>query len=170
MADIPGFLQTIAEIGVAIAGFSGLIVTLRRDAGPLTSVQKYRLQVLLSLAFGAMFLSLLPELLVYFGAREARLWRIANLVLLGYSLTFLTWWLAATLRIKTIDSAIFNWIAFSRMAAGHIVVVLALLAFLIPAFGFDGPATFSAGLIWYLLHSVQQFTRMLFIRARSDVA
>ena len=34
----------------------------------------------------------------------------------------------------------------------------------------NGSATFSAGLVWYLLHAVQQFTRMLFIRAKSDVA
>lgn len=170
MTEIPGYLQTMAEIGVAIAGFSGLIVTLRRDAGPLTSVQKYRLQVLLSLAFGAMFLSLLPELLVYFGIGEERLWKIASLVLLVYSMSFLTWWIMASRRIKKIDPAIFNWFAFARMAAGHVAVMLAQLAFLTSAFHLTGAASVSVGLVWYLLHAVQQFTRMLFIRAKSDIA
>jgi hypothetical protein len=60
---IPDSLQTIAEISIAFAGFTGLVVAMRKNEGPLTPVQKYRLQILLSLAFGAMFLSLLPDLL-----------------------------------------------------------------------------------------------------------
>jgi hypothetical protein len=37
---IPGSFQTVAEISIGFAGFSGLIVALRKDAGPLTDVQK----------------------------------------------------------------------------------------------------------------------------------
>jgi len=37
------------------------VASLLLFAGPQTDIQKYRLQILLSLAFGAMFLSLLPE-------------------------------------------------------------------------------------------------------------
>ncbi len=53
--QVPQSLQTIAEISIAFAGFSGLIVALRKNTGPLTEVEKYRLQILLTLAFGAMF-------------------------------------------------------------------------------------------------------------------
>jgi len=65
--EIPETLQTIALISVTFAGFSGVVVALRKDSGPLTSVHKYRLQTLLSLSFGALFLSLLPDLLLSFG-------------------------------------------------------------------------------------------------------
>ena len=72
--EFHGSLQIIAEIGLGLAGFSGLIVALRKDVGPLTAVQKYRLQILLSLAFGAMFLSFLPKLLFSFGTDPQDVW------------------------------------------------------------------------------------------------
>ncbi len=167
--EIPGFLQTIADIGVAIAGFSGLIVALRKSAGPLTGVQKYRLQILLSLAFGAMFLSLLPELLLSSGIMADWIWKVSSSVLCLYSVVFLIWWTRASLQVKRTDPEIFNWPAWSRMTVGHVVVVLVQLAFLFSVFDLTGTAAFSAGLIWYLLHSAQQFTRILFVRAKSDV-
>jgi hypothetical protein len=167
--EISGFLQTIAQIGVAIAGISGLIVTLRKDAGTLTNVQKFRLQILLSLAFGAMFLSLLTDLLLSFGLPADKMWKVCSSVLALYSIVFLGWWIPAVLRINEIDPGIFNWAAFSRMTTGHVVVVLVQVTFLFSLFDLPATAAFATGLIWYLLHSAQQFTRMLFIRAKSDV-
>ena len=49
-------LATVAQIAVALAGFSGLVVVLRRDKGPLNEIEKYRMSVLLATAFGAMFI------------------------------------------------------------------------------------------------------------------
>jgi len=51
--NIPESLQTIAEISIGLAGFSGFVVALRKDSGPLDDIQKYRLRILLSLSFGA---------------------------------------------------------------------------------------------------------------------
>ncbi len=164
--DIPGSLQTIAEIAVAFAGFSGLIVALRRNAGPLSEVQKYRLQVLLSLAFGAMFLSFVPELLDYFGASPGRIWVLSSAVLSLYSVLFLIWWITASLRIKTTDPEIFNWFAFSRMAAGHVVIVFLQLAVVFSLLEQSSAGAYSAALIWYLIHAAQQFTRMLFVQPK----
>lgn len=59
--DISNPLPVIAEVSIALAGFSGLIVALRKNPGPLTPVQKYRLPVLLALSFGTLFLSFFPE-------------------------------------------------------------------------------------------------------------
>ena len=106
--DIPQSLQIIAEISIGLAGFSGLIVAFRKDAGPLTNVQKYRLQILLALAFGAMFLALLPELLHYMGVPPDRLWGLAALVLSCYSVVFLIWWITASYRLKASVPGIFN--------------------------------------------------------------
>lgn len=164
--DTPESLQTIAEIGVAFAGFSGLIVALRKSAGPLTEVQKYRLQVLLSLAFGAMFLSFVPELLYDFGASSAEIWVLSSIVLSIYSVLFLAWWLTASLRIKTTVPEIFNWFALSRMAIGHVVVVFLQLAVVFSLLEQSSAGAYSAALIWYLIHAAQQFTRMLFVQPR----
>ena len=165
--DIPQSLQIIAEIGIGLAGFSGLIVAFRKDEGPLTNVQKYRLQVLLSLAFGAMFLALLPELLHYMGVSPDRLWALAALVLSCYSIVFVIWWIIASHRLKASVPEIFNWFAFSRMAAGHIIVVLLQLAVIFSLLDGIFPGAYLAALIWYLLHAVQQFTRMLFVQPRN---
>ncbi len=165
--NIPQSLQVIAEIGIAFAGFSGLIVAFRRNAGPLSNVQKYRLQILLSLAFGAMFLSLLPELLLDLGVQKSDLWRLASIVLTLYTVAFLVWWITASQRIKTSVPEIFNWSAFSRMAGGHVAVVLLQLAVIFSILEDVQPGAYTAALIWYLMHAAQQFTRMLFVQPKN---
>ncbi len=165
--EFPQSLQIIAEIGIGLAGFSGLIVAFRKDAGPLTSVQKYRLQLLLALAFGAMFLALLPELLHYMGVPPDRLWTLAALVLSCYSVVFIIWWIIASRRLKASVPEIFNWFAFSRMAAGHVVVIILQLAVIFSLLDNISPGAYLAALIWYRLHAVQQFTRMLVVQPRN---
>lgn len=164
--ELPGSLQTIAEISIGLAGFSGLIIAFRKGSGPLTEVQKYRLQVLLSLAFGAMFLSLLPELCFWFGADSNDVWLFSSVCLSLYSVVFLIWWLRASLRIKNMSPDLFNWFAFSRMVTGHIVVLFMQLSVIFSIIEFASSATYVAALIWYLLHSAQQFTRMLFVQPK----
>ncbi len=168
--EIPQSFQIISEIGLGLAGFSGLIVAFRKNAGPLTNVQKYRLQILLALAFGAMFLALLPELLHYMGVPAGQLWRVAGLVLSCYSIVFVIWWLTASHRLKASAPEIFNWFAFSRMAVGHIIAVLLQLAVIFSLLDDTSPGPYLAALIWYLLHAVQQFTRMLFVQPRNASA
>ncbi len=70
MKSDSGSLQTIAEISIGLAGFSGLVVALREGSGSLDDIQKYRLRILFSLSFGAMFLSLLPDTLMNFGVQD----------------------------------------------------------------------------------------------------
>ena len=164
--ELPGSLQTIAEISIGLAGFSGLIVALRKDLGTISEIQKYRLQILLSLSFGALFLSLLPELLLSFEVGIDGVWKLSSICLSFYSVLFLTWWISASRRIKITNAEIFNWFAFSRMVAGHIVVLLVQLAFIFSILDIAGAAAYSLALVWYLLHSAQQFTRMLFFQPK----
>jgi hypothetical protein len=168
--EIPGLFQTFAEIGVAIAGFSGLIVSLRKDVGPLKGVQKFRLRLLLNLSLGAMFLSLLPELLVLMDVDAQNLWTWCSIAALSYSIAFILWWIVASMRIYRVEPEIINWTAFSTMSAGHLIVILVLVSFLFGWTGLADSSAFSIALIWYLIHAAQQFIRMLFIPTRSDLA
>jgi hypothetical protein len=163
---IPGSFQTVAEISIGFAGFSGLIVALRKDAGPLTDVQKYRLQVLLALSFGAMFLSLLPETLASLDINDDRVWIVACTAMSVYSTVFLLWWVLASRRIVRLVPEIFHWSAFSRMAAGHAVNLLLQLGIVFSILDLQGEGILSIGLIWYLIHAAQQFARMLFIQPK----
>jgi len=165
--DLPESFQTVAEISIAFAGFSGLIVALRRDAGPLDAVQKYRLRVLLTLAFGAMFLSLMPEALANLGFGQETVWVYSCAAMAAYSALFLLWWVLASRRIVRLVPEIFHWSAFSRMAAGHFVILLLQLSVVLSFSRFDGAGILNLGLIWYLIHAAQQFARMLFIQPKN---
>lgn len=162
--DIGNSLQVIAEVSIAFAGFSGLIVALRKSPGPLTEVQKFRIQLLLWLAFGALFLSFLPAIVRSFGAGESEVWKIGNASLLAYSLLFNTWALINTIRIAKTAPEIFNWFAFARMNTGHLLIIALQVYALVSSRSELAPAAFLAGLIWYLLHATQQFCRMLFVQ------
>ena len=165
---IPDLLQTIAEISVGLAGFSGLVVALRSNRGPLTEVQKYRLRILFALTFGALFLSLLPDLLLLLKVPEARIWFDAPAVMFIYSTGFVIWLISRSRRIARGAPEIFNWGIFSTLATGHIIVLLLQLGLV---FGFGGErasGVYALGLVWYLLHAAQQFVRMLFILPRDE--
>lgn len=167
--DTPQSLQTIAEIGIAFAGFSGLVIAFRRKSGPLTVVHKYRLRVLLTLAFGAMFLALLPDLLQSLSIAAPALWRWASLAALGFSVAFLAWWYLASRRMLRLVPEIFHRGAVVRMATGHLTVIVLLLAAVTGPAGRYASAAFLAALVWYLMHAAQQFSRMLFIQPRNDL-
>lgn len=166
--DVSNTLPVIAEISIAFAGFSGLIVALRKNPGPLTPVQKYRLRVLLSLSFGTLFLSFFPELLRAFGKDEPFVWRFSSMAVMLYSLVFVAWWVVGSLRIARTAPEIFQWFVWSRMLVGHALIVGVQLFVLLTGRQELVPAAFLAGLIWYLLHAAQQFCRMLFIHVASE--
>lgn len=166
--DTANLLQTIAEVSIAFAGFSGLIVSFRKRPGPLTPVHKFRLRVLLALAFGALFLSFLPGSLRAYGVAEATVWIACCMVFVLYSLIFNVWLTVNAVRTAREAPEIFDWFAYTRMVAGHAVLIGVQVAVLISGHIDLGPAAFLSGLIWFLLHAVQQFCRILFVRVASE--
>jgi hypothetical protein len=164
---IPDSLQTIAEISIGLAGFSGLIVALRKNPGPLTDVQKYRLKILFAMTFGAMFLSLLPDLLLNFQVSDDRIWFNSSAAMFVYSLFFVIWLILGARRVAKVAPEIFDWVVFSSLTAGHLTVLLLQLAVVMGLIEGRAPGAYSLGLIWYLIHAAQQFVRMLFILPRN---
>ena len=160
---IPDSLQTIAEISIGLAGFSGLIVALRKNTGPLTDVQKYRLRILFAMTFGAMFLSLLPDLLLNLQVPDERIWFDSSAAMFIYSLIFVSWMIAGARRVAQVAPEIFQWVIFSSLSAGHIIVLLLQLGVITGYIEGRAAGVFTLGLIWYLVHAAQQFVRMMFI-------
>ena len=163
----PDSLQTIAEVGIGLAGFSGLIMALRRNAGPPDDIQRFRLNLLFILAFGAIFLSFVPELLQSINVPEERIWFNASAALFLYSLVLLWWWFGGSRRHAKVVPEIFNWYAFTLMSVGHVIVVVLQLAVMLGLFEARASGIFMLGLTWYLIHAAQQFVRMLYIQPRS---
>jgi len=162
--ELPDSLNTVAEASIGLAGFSGLVVALRRSGGPLDEIQKYRLRVLFFLTFGALFISFVPAELVELGVSEARVWRASSGIFFACSLAFTYWWIVPSRRIARVAPEIFNWKAFNTMLVGHIIVVV-LQGLVVAGYLDDrGAGIFLLGLVWYLIHGAQQFVRMLFIQ------
>ena len=109
---IPNSLQTIAEISIGLAGFSGLVVVLRKIPGPLTDVQEYRLRILFAMTFGTMFLSLLPDLLLNLGVPDNRIWLVSAAAMFVYSLIFVSGMITCARRVAKVAPEIIHWLIF----------------------------------------------------------
>ena len=71
----PGILEVVAELGIAVLGFSGIVVVLGRgSSGDWSDLDHFRFNALLRSAFWVVVLSLLPFPLVSAGATEAQVW------------------------------------------------------------------------------------------------
>lgn len=77
--DESDLLIVFAEIAVAIAGFSGIIATFQLRDGhiPRRSVLA-GLGYIVNASFGAVYLSLLPLVLHFFGLSDSLIWSIAS--------------------------------------------------------------------------------------------
>jgi hypothetical protein len=72
-------LQTFSQLGVALAGFTGVAIVLGgRAAGTWDYVERGQLRQLLESSLAVVLLSLLPLVLERFAWSEARLWRVSN--------------------------------------------------------------------------------------------
>jgi hypothetical protein len=160
----PDAFQTVAEVAIALAGFSGLLVAFRKSAGPLSNVQKYRMRILFSLSFGALFLSLLPAIILNLDVSEDKLWVYSSLAMSIYSSYFLAWWLYSSRRTVKKYPEIFDRWVFLTMTAGHILILVLQLFVVFKLIDSGHAGIFLIGLTWYLINASQQFVRMLFIQ------
>jgi hypothetical protein len=157
-------LTTIAEIAIALAGFSGLVVVLRKNNGPLTAIEKYRMTVLLATAFGALFLALLPATLQQLALSGDVIWKTSSALLTAFSIIFVVSWVLSSRRFFHVAREIFNVAAFSLMIAGHLTNVVLQMSIVFGFWADRMAGAYLLGLIWLLAHSSQQFVRMLFIQ------
>ena len=82
-------LLTIAELAIALAGFSGVVVAFAHQ-GKLTAIDRTRFTLLLSLAMGAAVVSFAPSLLHLLGLTGSALWRGSSVAFLAAAVLFLT--------------------------------------------------------------------------------
>jgi len=75
-------VSTIAEIAIALAGFTGVVAVLgHRSQGTWSSAERLQLRVLVETSLTVLFASLVPGLLLTTSMSDAAVWRAANLVL-----------------------------------------------------------------------------------------
>lgn len=162
--DAADSLSTIAGATLGIAGFSGIMTAFMQRPGRLTTVETYRVAVLLGVSFGGMFLALVPMLLELFGVTEPALWSRASGVMTLYSLVAVSALLGSSRLIARRAPEIFNRYVFIAITLGHVLNLgLQAMNTLRP-----DPASASGiyvlGLLWYLVHAAVQFSRMLLVQ------
>lgn len=92
------YLYTIAEVSIAVVGFSAVVVVFRRRGGEALSQAELELiSFMIERGFAALFLSLLPMLLSHIGVPTAGVWTVSSGALALY------------LVIALIRTAAFRW-------------------------------------------------------------
>jgi len=158
-------LFTVAEVGIALAGFSGVVAILgRRSAGEWSDPDWLRFAMLLAFSFGAVVFSFLPTLILALGASPPSTWAACSLLL---ALFLVLAYVVVVRRVSQIGAAAAS--QFPRAAGLSVAVlsapVLAILALNTLGIGFPrsfGP--FFLGLLWLVCLSGLQFYRLLRLR------
>ena len=94
MADSAAF-QTLAEFGIALAGFTSIVVVFRRGGEQLHPADHFRVFSALMPSLVGAFLALVPVGLDQLGLPPATMWRVASIVLAGAAFS-----LVATITIQ----------------------------------------------------------------------
>jgi hypothetical protein len=82
--EAEGILTTLAEVAIAIAGFSGIVVAFQNRAVDWSEMDKLRFSALLQLSFGCVFFSLVPIVLYLMNPSEPFVWRWSSGLWLVY--------------------------------------------------------------------------------------
>jgi hypothetical protein len=157
-------LTTIAQLGVAVSGFSGIAIAFNRHPGRLSEVEAFRVLILFANSFAAIFLSLIPFAFFYMGWSDSVVWRASSALCVVFEVAFLRMQTPLTRKMLREHPELFNTAQLVFIIVGHVCNTLLQLA---NALGLIGPRNLSIfifGLLWLLFHSVFQFGRILFVQ------
>jgi hypothetical protein len=160
-------LLTIAEISVALAGFSSVVIALR-GAGPgaWSPQDRFGLGNVLAASVGTLLGSLLPFPLAYLGWSDGLVWGIANgtvgVLVLG-AVSFLAHAVARASVPPRTPRVFWSFIASGAVVGG--MLLLSAFDLLLPR----GPALLLLGLIWALLAAFAQLATFVLVTWSSEV-
>jgi hypothetical protein len=155
-------LQTIAEIAIALAGFTGVVAFLgQRARGDWRTVDLFRFNQLLAGSLAALLLSFAPILLFKLGVPEPLAWRASSGLLALYLAVSLAWSAQALRSLPEAERPeIIPWMLNLIIAANISVFVLQVLCAAGIAYSGESAPVLVA-LVWLLAFSAFQFLRLL---------
>jgi hypothetical protein len=156
-------LTTIAQLAVAVTGFSGIAIAFKREPGGLTGFEAFRISILFANSLAAVFLALIPFAFFHLGWSEPAIWRTASGILAIFEITFLASHVPSARRFLRSHRQLFNLKLLTFVTAGHVINTVAQC---LNSFGVTRPqlSVFLFGLLWLLFHSIFQFGRILFVQ------
>ena len=154
-------LQSIAEIAIGLAGFSGLVAAFAQRPGHTwKGEQKARIVILVILSFGMILASFLPFALSGISESRALIWGVPMVAFSALALTILGYWvLVARRRGYQLQ---FPFVSIPIIFVASLMQVLAGLS----GFGLvfpHSPTVFVFGLLSVLLFAANMFLAMLHI-------
>ncbi len=149
--DTQSILSTVAEVSVALAGFTGVVAVLgHRRKHDWTAEERLQLRTLVETSLTALFASFAPSVLYLIVTSEPAVWRSANLFLGALHLANLVAFLRRTKEAKPTTSQI------GLLVVGIVIILAHFLA--------------SAGVLpWYILIFVIGLLQQVFIAALNFV-
>lgn len=155
-------LYTIAEIAIALTGFSGIVMVFGKRVDSRPEEERVRLISMLRASLVAMFCSFLPLVVEFIITEPDHVWRVSSAILgtvMSLNVTFF------------IRSAVFNRIALSHFQKftifGGIAMILALFSSVIGLI----PWTFQIfiiALIWMLFIASNHFVLLVVSSTSAD--
>ena len=116
-----GILSALAEVGIAIAGFSGIVVALQHRSGGWPEIDKFRFNLLLQVSLVGVFSSLIPILLHLVNPGRTFVWAWSSGLWLAYALPMIVYRVPRA--ITTLRSVAEPW---SRSARAYMFTSLTL--------------------------------------------
>ena len=160
MADLQAteVLTVIAEISIALAGFSGIVVAFRQrgiEAWPPHEL--IRLRFMLGIACVTLLFSLLPFVPHHLGARTSATWELSSVVFSAglFGVSFVAY-VGTKAYLNRLSRA---W--FFTYLTGSIASALGLLCNGLGVFGAAYPGVYLVGLGWLLFFSTTLFVRLV---------
>jgi len=156
-------LTTIAQLGMAVTGFSGIAIAFNRQPGRLGAFEAFRVSILFANSLAAVFLSLIPFAFFYLGWSQEMIWRTASGVCVFFEAGFIASHVAPARRFLRTHRELFNLKLLAFVTCGHFVNMIAQLLNVCGVIEAKLPI-FIFGLLWLLFHSAFQFGRILFVQ------
>ena len=156
-------LQTIAEIAIALTGFTGVVAVLgERARGKWRAVDLFRFNNLLTTSIAALFLAFVPILIHKLGAPELTAWRLSSGLAAAYILVVFA--RGRSIRQLPQDQQV----EIQRPVLGALFVIHAAVFLLLVAnalgVAYSGEsAPFLVALVWLLAFAAFQFVRLLLL-------
>jgi hypothetical protein len=160
-------LLTTAEVAVALAGFSGVVVVLGRPSlSDWTPVDVLRLQVLLGVSLGAVILALLPLAFHHVGLTHALVIGLSSSLMGGYIL------IAGVLfqrSIRGLSPESRQSVSGGLTGVLSAIWLLVFVVIVLNAIGIVFQHEFGVyffSLLWFLVVAAVQFARIMLVRFR----
>ena len=156
-------LSTLAEVAIAIAGFSGIVSVFgRRSSGHWSPAERARLIGLLVMSFTAVFFSVVPFVLLSIPVSESTCWRSLSLLLAASRFVSMGVVLRVVLGERRIpaskrEASLVTSVIF---IAGDLLVVVALS---VNAVGSGLLWPYLAAIVWVLAEAAVIFIRLVIV-------